>query len=326
MKIVVPYLLISLLLIRALLCGKAATHPNLSVQHTAAEYKWIKVLDKGPWKESYNFQLFSHHDTLWAFHFDGVWFSANGRSWIKSSLPNVIDNLAFLNYVSFNNSILGLGRFTGNIEQYSLQSTIYRTHDLKGWEILANPSTLPRRFFYRPFVFQNKLWFVGGEDSKTQFADIWNSPDGIVWTKVKDNLSFGKRSRSQVVMLGNKLYLLNNDVWSSEDGLHWKQETGAIINGVEIFGYTAVVLDGQIWLLGCNRNGQFSSQVLVSSDGRTWWEQKAPWSPRGGIAACVHQGKIYMTGGKYGGFDGDQTKFIYSNDVWVLERKSQTND
>ena len=46
-------------------------------------------------------------------------------------------------------------------------------------------------------------------------------------------------------------------------------------------------------------------------------------TPRGGIAATVHKGKLYMTGGKYGGFmkDGVTTEFVYSNDVWTLEKK-----
>ena len=43
--------------------------------------------------------------------------------------------------------------------------------------------------------------------------------------------------------------------------------------------------------------------------------ERAPWSPRGGMAACVHQGNIFATGGKYGGTPG-KTEFVYSNDVW----------
>ncbi len=292
--------------------------PDLSNSIT---YKWTNVLEEGPWKKSYNFQLFSHRDTLWVFHPDGNWFSADGRNWRKSTLPNAIDNLTFLDYVPFNQAIFGLGHFTGNSEQYTLRSEIYRTQDLKRWATVAKQSNLPERFFYHPFVFQNKLWFIGGENSQTQFADIWNSTDGVHWQQVKDKLPFGKRSNSQVVTLRNRLYLLNNDVWSSNDGLNWQRETPEIVKGIQIFGYAAVVFDDQIWLLGCNRNGQFSSQVLVSSDGRNWRSQQAPWSPRGGIAACVHRGKIYMTGGKYGGQDPNHPDFVYSNDVWVLERR-----
>lgn len=96
-----------------------------------------------------------------------------------------------------------------------------------------------------------------------------------------DNLPFGKRDDSQFAILNNKVYLLNNDVWSSADAIHWIKETNEIVSGENIFGYAAVVYDNKIWLLGCNRKGKFKSEILVSSDGKTWAAQNAPWSPRG---------------------------------------------
>jgi hypothetical protein len=284
-------------------------------------YKWTRLTDSASFPKSYNFQLFSIRDTIWAFHSDGNWYSTDGIKWTKSKLTNSIRNLAFLDYVQFDNAILGLGHFEGNIEKFTLTPNIYRTTDLKDWTVAANASNLPRRFFYHPFVFNAKVWIIGGEDGTRQFADVWNSEDGVHWTKRADNLAFGKRAGNQFVIFNEKIFMLNNDVWSSADGLNWKRETEAIAPGEEIFGYSAIVMDNKIWLLGCSRNGKFKSEILVSDDGKTWRAEEAPWSPRGGIAACVHKGKIYMTGGKYGGPGiADQTEFVYSNDVWMLEK------
>lgn len=312
---------ILILTIIACSCQPSKTgQENISSVKTEPEYVWTKVLDSADWKKSYNFQMFSVHDTLWTFHSDGNWYSTDGLTWAKSPLPNSINNLAFLDYIKFNDAIFGLGYFEGNIERFTLKSEIYRTKDFKKWETLSRESNIPKRFFYHPFVFNNKIWLIGGEDKARQYSDIWNSNDGIVWTKQKDNLNFGKRSGSQIVSLKNKLYLLDNDVWSSTDGLNWELVTNEIVQGEQIFGYAAIVFDERIWLLGCNRNGQFSSQVLVSEDGKKWAGQNAPWTPRGGIAATVYKGKIFMTGGKYGGTP-DQPDFRYSNDVWTLERE-----
>lgn len=310
-------------------CGQSSSQGDDKSQNdnltdkSDTSYVWTKVLDSADWKKSYNFQMFSIKDTLWTFHPDGNWFSTNGISWTKSPLPNSIYNLAFLDYVQFKDAVYGLGHFEGNIERFTFKNEIYRTTDFKQWVTLSKSNNLPNRFFYHPFVFDNKIWIVGGEDKNTQYSDIWNSVDCITWVKQKDNLPFGKRSRSQIVLLNGKLFLLDNDVWSSTDGLNWQKVTDEIVKGEKIFGYAAVVFDNNIWLLGCNRNGQFSSQVLVSSDGKTWKGHNAPWTPRGGIAATVHNGKIYMTGGKYGGLekDGVTTEFIYSNDVWSLGKK-----
>jgi hypothetical protein len=299
---------------------------DLTVQENKAEltsgieYEWTKLLDSADWKKNYNFQMFSVNDTLWTFHPEGTWYSVNGIDWTKSVLPNIVRNHAFLDYIFFKGSVFGLGYFKGNIEQFEFKPEIYNTADFKKWTTLSKNSNLPTRFFYHPFVFNDKIWIIGGEDKNTKYSDIWNSEDGIYWKKQKENLPFGKRSESQVVTLNNMLYLLNNDVWVSKDGVNWEKICDEIIKGEEIFGYSALVFDEKIWLLGCNRNGQFSSQVLYSHDGKIWHTQTAPWLPRGGIAATVYQNKIYMTGGKYGGTP-NHPDFRYDNDVWTLEKK-----
>lgn len=292
---------------------------NNSIAISDSAYKWTKIFDSAAWKKNYNYQMFVIKDTLWVFHPDGNWFSADGSHWIKSSLPNAINNLAFLDYIVFNNAVYGLGYFKGNIETHQYSSKIFHSNDLKSWKIAAETSNLPKRFFYHPFVFNNKIWIIGGEDNHVQYADIWNSADGINWMKQKDSLPFGKRSNSLIINFKGKLFLLNNDVWSSTNGLDWQQETPAIFKDEQVFGYAAVVFDDKIWLLGCNRNEQFTSQVFCSSDGKNWEAHSAPWLPRGGCVAAVFNNKIYMTGGKYGGTPA-HTEFRYDNDLWTMEK------
>ena len=314
------------LLISLLASCASQTNSNTSSQvdksekTTNSSYVWTKLLDSAEWKKNYNFQMFSSRDTLWTFHPDGNWYSTDGINWTKSQLSNSIYNLAFLDYIQFNDAILGLGHFEGNIEQFSFKPEIYKTNDFNNWTTISKQSNLPKRFFYHPFVFDKKIWIIGGEDKDTKYSDIWNSTDGIHWIQQKQDLPFGKRSGSQIVLLNGKLYLLDNDVWVSTDALNWELVTNEIVKGEQIFGYSAQVYDNKIWLLGCNRNGQFSSQVLFSADGKNWQTQNAPWLPRGGIAATVHKNKIYMTGGKYGGTP-NHPDFRYDNDVWTLEKK-----
>lgn len=308
----------------------SAKYPNgqaepASLPPPDTTYTWTQLLESAPWQKSYNFQLFSMRDTLWTFHPDGTWWSANGINWEKSPLPNAIGNLAFLDYVYFKNDVLGLGNLEGNIEQNKFSPEIYLARDGKSWDTLSKKSTLPARFFYHPFVFDHKIWIIGGEDKEGQYSDIWNSKDGINWIKIKENLPFGNRSGSQVVYLNDSLYLLNNDVWRSKDWVSWEKISDEIVKGEKIFGYGAVVLDQHIWLIGCNRNGQFTSQVLYSSDGVVWKSQQAPWLPRGGVAVVTHKNNIYMTGGKYGGTP-NHPEFRYDNDVWVMEINSHNSN
>lgn len=298
--------------------AQAPVQPIDSVEHST--YTWTKLLDSAAWRKNYNFQLVSHNDSLYVLHPDGTWVSKDGSTWTKSSLQNTIHNHAFLDYVYFNRALLGLGHFKGNIEAFTFQPSIFSSENFTSWKTVSTTSNLPNRFFYHPFVFKNKIWIIGGEDKQKVYADIWNSEDGIRWTKQKDNSNIGPRSGSQIVCKNDSLFLFNNDVWTSTDGLNWTKIKDEIVRGEEIFGYTAVVYDNQIWLLGCNRNGEFSSEVLHSKDGKNWQQQRAPWLPRGGIAATVHQNKIFITGGKYGGTT-NHPDFRYDNDVWVMEKK-----
>lgn len=282
-------------------------------------YVWTRLTDNAAFQKAYNFQMFNIRDTLWVLHHDGGWYSVNGKDWTKSSLANIIKNNGFLDYIWFNNALYGLGTLTGNIEHYTLTSAIYKTTDMKNWELIASAGSLPKRFFYHPFVFDNKIWIIGGGTEHEQFSDIWSSGDGIQWIKQAENLPFGKRQESQFVFLKGRIFMLNNDVWSSKDAIHWTKETDRFVKE-EIFGYSAVVYDNKIWLLGCNRNNLFRSETLVSDDGKTWTSQSAPWSPRGGTTSCIYKNKIFMTGGKYGGTPNNPN-FIYSNDVWTMEKQ-----
>jgi hypothetical protein len=307
-----------------LACNGQANNASQKIQvqaHSVSDtgYIWTRLTDNAAFQKAYNFQMFNIRDTLWVLHHDGGWYSVNGKDWTKSSLTNIIKNNGFLDYIWFKNALYGLGTLTGNIEHYTLTSTIYKTTDMKNWELIVNASSLPKRFFYHPFVFDNKIWIIGGGTENEQFSDIWNSSDGINWVKQAENLPFGKRQESQFVFLKGKIFMLNNDVWSSTDAIHWNKEADRFVKE-EIFGYSAVVYDNKIWLLGCDRNNLFRSETLVSSDSKTWASQSAPWSPRGGTTSCIYKNKIYMTGGKYGGTPNNPN-FIYSNDVWTMEKQ-----
>ena len=281
---------------------------------TTSSYQWIKLLDSAPWKKTYNYQLFAIRDTLWCFHPDTVWYSVDAVNWSTSGLSDAVNNQAFLDYVVKNDSVFGFGYFEGNIERYTFQPKVFTTSNLRSWKESA--SNLPRLFFYHPFVFNNKFWIIGGEEQEVS-SEIWSSNDGRNWFKEKTSTALGKRTGSQIVKLRDTLYLLNNDVWRSTDAINWTKVSDAIVPGQTIFGYAALVYNNKIWLLGCNRNGQFTSNVLNSSDGIHWEEQEAPWLPRGGIAATVFKNQIIMTGGKYGGTP-NHPEFRYDNDVWVM--------
>ncbi|HKX82741.1 MAG TPA: hypothetical protein VJL58_00845, partial [Pyrinomonadaceae bacterium] len=80
--------------------------------------------------------------------------------------------------------------------------------------------------------------------------------------------------------------------------------------------------DEKLWLVGMNRGAGFGSAVWVTNDGLNWEQHSAPWSPRGAVAAWVFRDKLFMTGGKSSYTENGEIKFVYSNDVWAMNKKT----
>ncbi|MDX2062474.1 MAG: hypothetical protein SFY70_05390 [Bacteroidia bacterium] len=242
-------------------CGCSGQQPSKPTPQSEAHYQWVELVREGPFRKSYNYEMVAIGDSVLLLHPQGFWVSANGKDWTAIDLPNIVGNLAFLEYVYFNGALYGLGTFSGNIEQYQITTQIARSKNLRSWEIVAEKSNLPERFFYHPVVFQGKIWIVGGQDGRQSFSDVWSSADGVNWQQVVTKAPFGARDSDRLVVFQERLWLLGTDAWSSADGLVWQQETPQIAT-TDLFGYNAVVYHNQLWLLGCNRAGRFRAEVL----------------------------------------------------------------
>ena len=112
-------------------------------------------------------------------------------------------------------------------------------------------------------VFNDNLWIIGGRrDTDYYYNDVWKSPDGIQW--IPATLSAPWKSR---------------------------------------YDHQCVVFNDKIWLLGgggLSSHQEFYNDVWHSSDGVNWTQEtaEAPWPERLGHAAVVHDGKIWIMGGR----------------------------
>src|SRR5215813_10595971 len=167
-------------------CGIGMASINPPVE-TAPPYAWARVTEGAAFPGSYNFSVFVAQNRMWAFHPQGVWHSADGRTWTKSNLPSIRRNVYVTQYVQFNNAIYALGQNQGNYLNIGFGSTIRRTTDFQRWETLAEKSELPNRIFHGLVVFNGKIWLLGGFDGKAYYNDVWNSSDGAHWMRVVEH-------------------------------------------------------------------------------------------------------------------------------------------
>jgi len=102
-----------------------------------------------------------------------------------------------------------------------------------------------------------------------------------------------------------------NDVWSTADGLHWKQHVGSAPWEARQF-HDVAVFDGKMWVMeGWNQRNR--NDVWYSSDGENWHEVPGtPWKPRHAASVFVYDGAMWMVAGNN-----------MEKDVWKLVRSKE---
>jgi hypothetical protein len=297
------------------------------------QYVWSEITRRAQFPPGYGYPVFVLEDkTLFALR-NGGWVSKDAVNWTKTALAESDLSAGYQKYIKFGDAVYWLGATRGNYLNFTVSTEIRRTRDGQRWETLAAKSNLPNRIFYGAQVFKNKIWLVGGYDGKRYYNDVWNSADGVKWSRVAEKTEWSERTTALIVFK-NRLWLIGggvidgeknpnpnsgSEVWSSADGVKW---TEVKINSPVALGGSPVVYDDQLWLVGANRNdGNFGNAMLVSADGASWRALSAPWSPRGAPALWVFDDKLYMTGGKFSYREPNgEIKFVYSNDVWAMTK------
>ncbi len=109
-------------------------------------------------------------------------------------------------------------------------------------------------------VFQDRMWIVGGDVNQGNYHyDVWNSADGLRWTRHVEAAPWAPRQYHEVAVFDGRMWVLEgynrsggnrNDVWHSADGVHWYELPGtpwAPRHAASVF-----VHDGALWMVAGN--------------------------------------------------------------------------
>jgi hypothetical protein len=206
------------------------------------------------------------------------------------------------------------------------------------WRRIPNPNSWAPRDGAGLLVKDGKAYLLGGWTHGPVSNEVWVTKDLITW-EFLGNAPWPARHGSGWVVHNNRLYVIGGDliadVWSSEDGIEWREEAAdppfgrryapnaASINGKLVFyaGQHWFPVDWCTEAPDCGVVG--NNDVWESADdGKTWTvaNAAAPWAGRGLIhGSIVFNGEIYLVGGGLkGGLVGlnyAETIAEYS-DIW----------
>jgi hypothetical protein len=199
-----------------------------------------------------------------------------------------------------------------------------------GWRDEQAYGTWSDRSEFNAQVFNGRVWvFEGGVPWRsTGDGSVWSSIDCISWQEEVSrenratppwppNRGFGAYTVFDSRMWktgGLGIGQGSSDVWSTADGLNWREETPSA-PWLDRMMHAALAFDGRMWVMG-GRQGNTGylamNDVWSSTDGVNWTQAATVypdiWPQRFYHRAVVYNGRMWVMGGQNG------SKFF--NDVW----------
>jgi hypothetical protein len=188
-------------------------------------------------------------------------------------------------------------------------------------------------------------WHNGRLPGASAGDQVWASRNGVDWELVTGEPGWSPRLGAAGAVFQGRMWLLGgveryydgtpahlrSDVWSSEDGKNWKQETARAPWAPRAY-HAAVAFRDRLWVFGGGNylpEYQALNDVWSSADGVHWTciTAAAPWAPRIWFSAAVYRGRIWLLGGwsnqPYRNWndvwhtaDGERWEPLVTNSIW----------
>ncbi|WP_108127069.1 kelch repeat-containing protein [Saccharospirillum mangrovi] len=267
-----------------------------------------------------------------------IWSSRDGEAWKAHTTQAPYTARRLHQVVTFNGRFWLIGGEDGNsgrddsfVGDDHYRNDIWSSADGLHWVQHSAQADFSARAGHQLVVFRQRLWLIGGESAQGRLNDVWSSADGIHWTQHTQAAEFPARSHHQVVAFQGQLVLVGGrtnpdpytdrlaDVWASTDGVHWERLADGAFP--ERMGHQLVVFNGQLLLIGGNKNSGFLNDVWSSNDGRRWAERTpaAAFSGRYAHQVVVTQDpqgeRLWLMGGGKSFLNEYASR--YQDDLWT---------
>ncbi|MFI4875307.1 MAG: hypothetical protein ACIALR_08215 [Blastopirellula sp. JB062] len=288
---------------------------------------WVQETKHAAWRARDSQGEVVHDGNMWILGgwFDShsspprdVWNSADGKNWtlVQSEAPWIHSDLPMT--IAFQDRMWLMGGwFNGRLPDRSASNQVWSSKEGKKWVLETKQADWTPRAAAALVEFKGRMWLLGGTehyyygDSNSLKNDVWTTEDGKRWTLVTENAGWSPRAYHQAAVLNDRIYVFGggnyvpeyearNDVWSSADGVHWRQETAAA-PWHERNWFSTVVYRDHIWVIGgwSNNPSQNWNDVWYSRDGARWKQLKTKsiFPVRHEHSAFVFKDKIWIAGG-----------------------------
>ena len=297
-----------------------------------AEYEWRCVTEQAAFAARDGAGALVFRDRMWLLggwnpgdktHFpticnSEVWSSADGAAWTLENLQAPWEGRHTAGYAVHDGRMWIVG---GDCNQGHYQNDVWSSADGIHWSLENGRVPWGPRVLHHTLAFDGRIWVMGGQTipgfadaDEVFYNDVWNSEDGISWTRVAGSAPWSPRGMiGGAVVHGGRMWVLGggtydtpatpvrkfyNDVWSSEDGVSWEQHLAHAPWAPRQY-HEVAVFDGRMWVLeGWAPESGNRRDVWYSADGADWTElPDTPWAPRHAGSVVVYDGSLWMVAG-----------------------------
>ena len=310
-----------------------------------AKYEWVCITGNAAFAARDGAGALVFHDKMWLLggwnpgdkvHFplicnSEVWSSTDGTSWTLENPQAPWEGRHTAGSVVHNGRMWIVG---GDCNQGHYQNDVWSSADGIHWDLANDRVPWAPRVLHYTLAFDGRIWVMGGQ-TIPNFAnadevfhnDVWSSDDGVNWTQVTESAPWVPRGMiGGAAVHDNRMWILGggtydtpatpmrnfyNDVWSSDDGINWKQHTEHAPWTPRQY-HEVAAFDNHLWVLeGYAAESGNRRDVWYSPDGVDWTElPDTPWAPRHAGSVFVYDGSLWMVAGNN-----------MEPDAWRLSRK-----
>lgn len=247
-----------------------------------------------------------------------IWSSTDGLNWNLELLQAPWEGRHTAGYAVHDGKIWIVG---GDCLQGHYQNDVWNTSDGIHWTLVNDRVPWGPRVLHHTLVYRDRIWVMGGQTlpqfapgpAETFYNDVWNTPDGISWSRVTEHAGWSPRGMigGSVVFQG-RMWLLGggtydtpttptrqffNEVWSSADGVNWRRHVEFAPWAPRQY-HEVAVFDGRMWVMEGHDGQGNRNDVWYSADGVNWYELPAtPWAPRHAASVFTYDNGLWMVAG-----------------------------
>jgi hypothetical protein len=230
---------------------------------------------------------------------------------------------------------------SGRAGTSTIYGDVWRSPDGITWEQMAGSTGWGRRCYPEVDVIDGQIVLTGGQSLRTFHNDVWRSSDcGRSWEQVCARAPWGVRAGHHTHVLDGELLLFGGarssigrvfypELWVSPDlGETWELRA-RLPEDMGRAGMQVVSVDGTLYYMGGDHDRPVfqatwagrRNDVWRSTDRGETWELlgHAPWAPRTGHQAVVHDGVVHVVGGHVRGPRDQRWRQYLAHDVWAWD-------